>query len=131
MSSSGTTIPSDHLQTTFSRQLITHRAHSYKLLLEGTVSARLEYDFVHGSSSHNTSFRNYFSGTEPNATNYRTPWEADAHNRYMNAVANVLGDSSYQTAYECTLATRHGRQRHDDLRFGLDRRVRVWRFLGI
>jgi len=85
-------------------QMITHRAHSYKLLHEGNVSARLEYDFVHGSSSHNTSFRNYFSGTEPNATNYRNPWEADAHNRYMNAVANVLGDSSYHTAYECTLA---------------------------
>lgn len=89
-------------------QLDTHRSHSYKLLFEGNQSARLEFDFVHGSSSHNTAFRNYFSGTEPNATNYRVPFESDAWNRYMNVAANVLGDTTFHTAYECTLAHNTG-----------------------
>jgi len=89
-------------------QLITHRAHSYKILFEGNASARLEFDFVHGSSSHNTAFRNYLTGTEPNGSNYRVPFQADAWNRYMNVVGNVLGNSTYHTAYECTLSHNTG-----------------------
>lgn len=85
-------------------QMITHRAHTYKVLFEGNRSSRLQYDFVHGSASHNTAFRNALSGTEPNATNYRVPFEADAWNRYMNAIGNVLGDTTYHKVYECTLA---------------------------
>jgi hypothetical protein len=89
-------------------QLDTHRAHVFQSLFEGNVSSRLEYDSVWGSASHNTGVRNYFTGNEPGATNYRVPFEADAFNRYMNLVGNALGDTTYQTVYECTLAHNTG-----------------------
>jgi hypothetical protein len=88
--------------------VVTHRANVYGGLYEGNISVRAQWDFVWGSASHGTAFRNYFSGTEPNGTNYRTPVTINAYNRYINVVGNVLGDSSYHTAYQCTLANNTG-----------------------
>lgn len=88
--------------------LATHRAHSYGSLTEGNVTSRIQYDFVWGGGSHNTSFRNYARGMDPNKLNYRVAIEVDAYNRYTNFVANVLGDPTIQTNYECTLAHNTG-----------------------
>lgn len=85
--------------------LDTHRAHSYELLYEGNVTSNVNWDFVWGSSSHNTMFRNYDRGTDPNkVSNYRTPIDVEAYNRYMNIVANVLGDPSIHNHYVCDQA---------------------------
>jgi len=78
-----------------------HQAHNFLHLYEGNVTYGLNYDNVWGSSSHNTMFRNYVTGHEPGATNYRTPLSVYAHNRYINIVGNVLGDPTYHTQYSC------------------------------
>lgn len=79
----------------------THRSHECNLLYEGNVSVNINFDFVHGSGGQSTSFRNRLSGTEPNATNYRTPVVLAAFQRYMNLVANVIGDPTFHTQYVC------------------------------
>jgi hypothetical protein len=48
-----------------------------------------------------TSFRNYFNGHDPNATNYREAMKVQAQNHYINLVGNVLGDPTYHKVYEC------------------------------
>lgn len=42
-----------------------HGAHPYMNLYEGNVTENFEWDFAHGSSSHNTMFRNYINLTDP------------------------------------------------------------------
>jgi len=79
-----------------------HRAHSHQVLAEGNVASNITMDFVWGSASHNTAFRNRFSGYDPNKTNYYAAAKVNAWNRYVNLVGNVLGTPSVQTAYECS-----------------------------
>ncbi len=79
----------------------THRAHNYDQLYEGNVTSNVDWDFVWGSASHNTLYRNFIWGNNPNKSNYRTPVNADAYQRYMNIVANVLGDPTLHTQYVC------------------------------
>ncbi len=86
----------------------THRAHNYDFLYEGNVAVNVQWDFVWGSASHSTGFRNQLLGNEPNATNYRTAVDINAYNRYMNMVANVIGDPTYHTVYECSLSSNPG-----------------------
>ena len=85
-----------------------HQAHNFLHLSEGNVTYGVNYDNVWGSSSHNTMFRNYVSGNEPGASNYRTPLSVYAHNRYINVVGNVLGDPTYHTQYVCDSSHSQG-----------------------
>jgi hypothetical protein len=78
-----------------------HLAHNYLQLYEGNVVDGMNYDNSWGSSSQNTSFRNRSSGNAPNKTNFRIAWKLGAHNRYANAVGNVLGDPAFHTQYVC------------------------------
>jgi hypothetical protein len=80
----------------------THRAHSYGGLHEGNVTSNVYWDFAWGSSSHNTLFRTYSRGMDPNKYNYRKPVRVSAWARYTNVIANVLGDPTVHTVYECT-----------------------------
>lgn len=96
--------------------LDTHLSHSYMLLLEGNSTSNVDWDFVHGSASQNTSFRNFYWGNNPNKTNYRTPYNADAYNRYNNLVANVLGDPTLHINYVCDQANPQG---SDNFIYGL------------
>jgi hypothetical protein len=82
--------------------LDTHRAHSYGGLYEGNVTSNVAWDFGWGSNSHNTLFRTYSRGTDPNKTNYREAVHVSAWGYYTNVVANVLGDPTVHTAYECS-----------------------------
>ena len=45
-----------------------HGAHPFMNLFEGNVYPNFEFDFAHGSSSHNTLFRNYINLASTNPT---------------------------------------------------------------
>jgi len=77
-----------------------HRAHTFFTLAEGNVGANLSWDFIWGGGSQHTSFRNRFSGHDPNKTSYRIATQVSAWHRYTNVIANVLGDPTLHTIYE-------------------------------
>jgi hypothetical protein len=81
----------------------THGAHPYMNLWEGNEGCPFHADFVHGSSSHNVLFRNWFWG---DSTGNRFNWAADGaanllwgyvgmqldyDQHYWSALGNVLG----------------------------------------
>jgi hypothetical protein len=76
-----------------------HTAHPYMNLWEGNVTSNVQHDFVHGSSSHNTVFRNYVNltavnpGTGTNMTGGIFAVKIDYFNNYYNVVGNVLGQN--------------------------------------
>jgi hypothetical protein len=82
----------------------THLSHNYLQLWEGNAAAFANQDNSWGSGSQNTEFRNYFSGKDPNKTNYREAVKFGAHNRYGNVLANVIGTLGYHTIYQMTNA---------------------------
>ena len=88
----------------------THAAHPYMNLWEGNVASSMEMDYVHGSSSHNTLFRNYYNltSTNPSTGNPMTSGlyavNIAYYNNYENVIGNVIGEygsactaSSYET----------------------------------
>ena len=93
-----------------------HLAHTYDVLMEGNSSSNVDWDFVHGSASHNTTFRNFLWGTQTNKVNYRTPFNLDAYQRYNNIVGNVLGDPTLHTQYVCDQSHPQG---SDNFIYGL------------
>ena len=89
--------------------LSSHDAHNYMNLFEGNITPRLYFDFIWGSSSHETVFRNYFSGFQdprlspaPNQyySNFNMPVVMEAWNRYMNFLGNVLGTAGIHAVYQ-------------------------------
>jgi hypothetical protein len=72
-----------------------HCAHPFMNLWEGNMGSQISADNIHGSSSHQTFFRNYvdrqFTGFVQ--TGNLTDVVFSANNRYMNLVGNVLGRS--------------------------------------
>lgn len=81
----------------------THGAHPYMNLWEGNIGSSFMADFIHGSSSHNVLFRNWFwgdstgnrfdwasDGAAGTLYNY-TAFELDYDSHYYAAVGNVLG----------------------------------------
>lgn len=73
-----------------------HGAHPMMNLFEGNVIHKFHADFIHGSASHNTLFRNYIKGRQEDVGGIKNNagsgciW-IDATNHYFNAVGNVLG----------------------------------------
>ena len=84
--------------------LITHGAHPYMNLYEGNSLHKWSQDYVHGSSSHCTGFRNQITGGgEPTAHRYTIaywPVSFESRNYFMNVVGNVLGWPGATTRYE-------------------------------
>lgn len=74
-----------------------HGAHPYMNLLEGNVDSNIEFDFAHGSSSHNTVFRNYLNLTSTNPTTGLPmtgalfAMNSAYYNNYENVFGNVIG----------------------------------------
>ena len=70
-----------------------HCAHPFMNLWEGNMGSQISADNIHGSSSHQTFFRNYvdreFTGFVQ--TGNLTDVVFSANNRFMNLVGNVLG----------------------------------------
>jgi hypothetical protein len=86
-----------------------HGAHPYMNLFEGNVYPNFELDFAHGSSSHNTLFRNYMNmtSTDPSTGSAMTSAlfgvTLGYFNNYTNVVGNVIGaygSSCMASAYE-------------------------------
>lgn len=78
----------------------THGKHQHMCLYEGNWIAHLQYDYIHGSSSHNTGFRNRFTGRDNSQKTSQTyTGIAERNNRYLSFVGNVMGEDGYHTAY--------------------------------
>jgi hypothetical protein len=75
----------------------THDPHPFMNLWEGNIMPNIEFDFAHGSGSHNTLFRNYvnLTSTDPNTGTQMTSGlialNVAYFNNYENVVANVFG----------------------------------------
>ena len=90
-----------------------HDCHSYMLLFEGNFGTQVNSDFIHGSSSHHTIFRNRLTGWEPytypsgESANNVFCEAIDLTNRCMSSVGNVLGTSGKITYYESIPSSHH------------------------
>lgn len=76
-----------------SQDIVTHGAHPFMNLIEGNIMSKLSFDNVWGSSSHNTSFRNYITGASPGAIYGLAVVDIEKNNYMMNVVGNVLGEA--------------------------------------
>lgn len=68
-----------------------HGAHPMMNLYEGNVGNRFQSDFYWGSSSHQTVFRNHWTGNDVGITQNRSAISIDGHSLSNNVVGNVLG----------------------------------------
>jgi hypothetical protein len=88
-----------------------HGAHPFMNLWEGNVTPNWEFDFAHGSSSHNTMFRNYINMTSTNPdtgspmTGGLIAINVAYYSNYENLLGNAIGPygsscnaSVYETA---------------------------------
>lgn len=79
----------------------THGVHAYMNLWEGNyVANKVLGDFIHGSSSHNTIFRNRILGYESGKTLNQMVVSLEKYNRKWNIVGNILGTSTIHTIYD-------------------------------
>jgi hypothetical protein len=85
----------------------THAAHPYMNLWEGNVASSIELDFVHGSSSHNTLFRNYYNltSTNPSTGQPMTSGLFAVNIAYYNNYENVVGNAIGQYGSTCSAAS--------------------------
>jgi hypothetical protein len=92
--------------------IMTHGAHPYMNLVEGNMASSFAHDNVHGSSSHNTTFRNAFTASsqgEAKSVIY-SPYAVAICNKnyYENVVGNIFNKpgqvGSFETSdYPCSL----------------------------
>src|SRR5262249_27264161 len=70
-----------------------HCAHPFMNLYEGNQGTQISADNIHGSSSHQTFFRNHVDRQHSNFTHSGNLGDVvfAANNRYMNVVGNILG----------------------------------------
>lgn len=79
----------------------THGVHAYMNLWEGNyVANKALGDWIHGSSSHNTLFRNRILGYESGKTLDQTVISIERYNHKWNVVGNVLGTSGWHNTYD-------------------------------
>jgi len=82
-----------------------HEGGNGMILEEGNEGVGIKGDIIHGTSNLFTFFRNYMHGWETGKSAETNPVNLYAYNRYWNFVGNVLGESSYHTAYEANSQT--------------------------
>ena len=78
----------------------THATHAYMNLWEGNNSDKALADWTHGSSSHNTLFRNRLRGYEPGGRYDQCAVHIAYYNRTWSVIGNVLGTPGYHTIHE-------------------------------
>lgn len=92
----------------------THSPHPFMNLWEGNVTPNWEFDFAHGSSSHNTMFRNYIdmTSTDPDTGSPMTGGliaiNVAYYSNYENVIGNVFGpygSACTATVYETNAGT--------------------------
>ena len=72
-----------------------HALHPGFNLFEGNIGDLFAADFIHGSGSHQTVFRNYWRGKKSGTTDHHRAIENDSWHRYYNLVGNMLGNTSW------------------------------------
>ncbi len=74
-----------------------HGEHGMMVLFEGNVAAGIQNDGYHGSTSHHTYFRNWFSGQHVNTNRTGNIKTVDLcrYSYYHNVIGNVLGNPSW------------------------------------
>jgi slime mold repeat-containing protein/pectate lyase-like protein len=77
-----------------------HGAHPIMNLFEGNVSAKFMADFIHGSASHLTLFRNRQWGYQVGKTQANVAVGFEEKNTRMNVVGNVLGVTGVSNLYQ-------------------------------
>ena len=81
----------------------THGAHPYMNLWEGNIGNSICMDFIHGSSSHNTVFRNAFGGLEyaEGAIDNNNTFCCNVmgSNRWETVIGNIFGNGPTSAGY--------------------------------
>ena len=77
-----------------------HSAHNSFNLYEGNLAPRFQCDGYHGSSSHDTAFRNWFHGTSENAKEFWVCVNLNRFTRNYSLVGNILGRQGTTWLYE-------------------------------
>ncbi|HXI51254.1 MAG TPA: glycosyl hydrolase family 28-related protein, partial [Candidatus Saccharimonadales bacterium] len=85
----------------------THGAHPMMNLWEGNWLYKIYTDWIHGSASHNTYFRNYAAGWQAGNVYGNNAFGAEKQNTYMNVVGNVFGTLGKSDTYELFRITRY------------------------
>jgi len=89
-------------QTWLPESIALHDAHAMFNLMEGNITPDIYGDFIHGSNSHNTLFRNRIYGWQslgPSSSD-TYPIIAEMKNAYYNVAGNVLGTAGYHNNYD-------------------------------
>jgi hypothetical protein len=89
-----------------------HGAHSSFNLYEGNVSPKFQSDGYHGSSSHDTLFRNWFHGTSDKTKLFWICVNLNRFTRNYSLVGNVLGSKGHPWIYD-----------NDDKGYGYDQHL--------
>jgi hypothetical protein len=85
---------------------VTHGAHPYMNLFEGNSTPNIEFDFTHGSGSHNTLFRNYVNLMSANPDGGSMTGSLFALNfAYFNNYMNVFGNAIGPYGSACTASS--------------------------
>jgi PKD repeat protein len=83
-----------------------HYVHNHMNLFEGNYGTGVEFDFTHGSASHNTLFRNRLHGPERSTQlNNTFAVQIQATNWWMNIVGNVLGSVGWHNVYSISVTS--------------------------
>lgn len=77
-----------------------HGAHSSYNLYEGNVSPKFQADGYHGSSSHDTIFRNWLHGTSDKTQLFWICVNLNRFTRHYSVVGNVLGKRGHSWIYD-------------------------------
>ena len=89
-----------------------HGAHSSFNLYEGNVSPKFQADGYHGSSSHDTLFRNWFHGSSDKTKLFWICVNLNRFTRAYSVVGNVLGSKGHPWIYS-----------NDDKGYGYDQHL--------
>ena len=77
-----------------------HGPHSSYNLYEGNVSPKFQADGYHGSSSHDTVFRNWLHGTSDKTTQFWICINLNRFTRAYSLIGNVLGAKGHRWIYD-------------------------------
>ena len=72
-----------------------HGPHNMMNLFEGNISGGFQSDGWHGSASHTTLLRNWFTATHPTLTSNLKAINLNRWSNYFNVVGNILGTPSF------------------------------------
>ncbi len=76
-----------------------HGAHPMMNLFEGNIGSKFQADYTWGTSSHNSIWRNYFTGIGGSFTQLQTAIDLGRSQTYYNIAGNIIGGASMTAGY--------------------------------